>query len=342
MEFEILRGKNKPAFYEQIAKTLGFRDIKDLTATAVKADNFDALTALAHTNVYAVTAELGKPDYASYFAQKYKEGSGQNFIPELYFMVRAHAPRKFKILLQQLTKGIILKSSLNISGRGQRGMARYRVKYFPGINEFDLEQTFFNYIQRGQVLSYSDIIGLERRQIKKNVVLMLDTSGSMFGELLLNAALTTSVLSYAMSKDFTSVILFSQEAFVLKGIKSIKTISKLIDQILESEAVGFTNITVGLRKGLDELKKVKGHNARKTFGILISDGEYNRGQHPALIAHLFPKLHVIGMPSEQKKDPGERGQQICREIARAGRGTYLHVEKFSEIPRAMMKLLSKI
>jgi uncharacterized protein with von Willebrand factor type A (vWA) domain len=245
-------------------------------------------------------------------------------------------------MLQTLTKNIILKTSLNISGRGQRGTKRYRVNYYPGILEFDLEQTIFNYIQRGKILSFSDIVGLERRQIKKNIVLILDTSGSMFGQLLLNAALTTSVLSYVMAKDFTSIVLFSQDAYVLKGLKDQRKISTLIDQILESEAVGFTNISNGLEKGYQELKKNKELSGKKSFGILISDGEYNRGPHPAVVAKRFPRLHVIGIPSEGKRDQQEKGQQVCQEVAMAGRGHYLRVKEYRDIPRTLMNLLEKL
>lgn len=298
--------------------------------------------ALARSNIYAVSAELSKSEYAAYFASKYGEGKGQNLIPELFFMVRAHAPTQLKILLQNITKNIILKKSLNISGRGLRGSKRIRINYYPGVSEFDLEQTIFNFIQRGRLLSYSDIMAIERQQIKKNVVLILDTSGSMFGALLMNAALATSVLSYAMAKDTTAVVLFSQEAYLLKGIRDNRAISILIDQILESEAVGFTNISVGLTKGLEEIKKIKARSKKNTFGILISDGDYNRGHHPAVVAREFPKLHVIGIPNESKKDSSERGLNICREIAKAGRGFFYPVKHLSEIPHTLMKLIQRI
>jgi Mg-chelatase subunit ChlD len=143
-----------------------------------------------------------------------------------------------------------------------------------------------------------------------------------------------------MSKDFTSVILFSSEAYVLKNIKQDVEITKLIDQILESEAMGFTNITAALRKGYKELEKIK-ENRRK-IGILITDGDYNRGNHPERIANNFPTLHVINMPPEDEKEKQKRGKKVCQRIAAAGHGKYIPVEEFNEIPRALMNLLSEI
>lgn len=310
-----------------------------MTSISIREDNSDALMGLAQSNIYAVSAELQKQEYTHFFAEKHQKRQ-DSFIPPLYFMIRSHAPPAFKILLQQLTRSIILRTSLNISGRGYKGKTRHRAKYYPGMPEFDLNLTLFNYFQNGaQFLQRTDIVGIERRQRKRNVVLMLDTSGSMFGKLLLNAALTTSVLSYAMKNDFTSVILFNSEAYILKKIREKRTTTLLIDQILESEAVGFTNIAKGLRYGLKELKKIKGN--RRKIGIVITDGDFNRGMNPVLVARRFPKLHVINMPPEPHKEGQSRGRRVCQNMAQAGRGSFVPVKDMNEIPRALMGLLAK-
>ncbi|MHA1522265.1 MAG: vWA domain-containing protein [Promethearchaeota archaeon] len=310
-----------------------------MTKIAAEEDNIEALMSMAQSNVHAVTAELQKTEYTHFFSEKYRDKA--SFIPQLYFMIRSHAPLSFKLMLQRLTRSIILRSSLNISGRGSKGKSRHRIHYYPGIPEFDLEQTLFNYIQNGKrILRYGDIVGYERRQRKRDVVLMLDTSGSMFGKLLLNAAMTTSVLSYAMAKDFTSIVLFNSESYVLKSLRDERELPKLIDQILESEAVGFTNINGALKKGLKELEQKRGN--RRKIGILITDGEFNRGKHPAIIARQYPRLHVINMPPEHKREAQTRGKRVCQEIATAGHGYFIPVNEFSEIPRALMNLLAKI
>ena len=85
-----------------------------------------------------------------------------------------------------------------------------------------------------------------------------------------------------------------------------------------------------------ELNKTR--EARKSrFGILISDGVFNRGKNPIEVAKLFPKLHVIGMPAENDATQGIR---TCREIAEAGRGKFYAVTDYKEIPRALIELLT--
>ncbi|MFX1239172.1 MAG: VWA domain-containing protein, partial [Promethearchaeota archaeon] len=186
-------------------------------------------------------------------------------------------------------------------------------------------------------LSYRDVFGIKRKREKRKVVMILDTSGSMYGRLLLNAALTTSVLAYNMEKENYGIVLFNSTAMLLKHINEKKSIKDIIDEILDSEAVGFTNIYIGLEKGLKELNKVK-DNTRNQFGILISDGNYNRGEDPIKLAGQFPKLHVIGIPADNDAD---RGVQTCRDIARAGKGKFYAVEDYKEIPRALINLLSQ-
>ena len=91
----------------------------------------------------------------------------------------------------------------------------------------------------------------------------------------------------------------------------------------------------GLSKGLKELSKVK--RSGKRWGILITDGEWNVGGDPTLVAAKFPLLHVIATPSKGKI--AKYGLEACKKIAKAGKGRFVVVKKFSEIPRLLIRLL---
>jgi hypothetical protein len=126
---------------------------------------------------------------------------------------------------------------------------------------------------------------------------------------------------------------------ILKKIDEEINITKIIDQILDSEAVGFTNITKGLKMGLKELKKIKQYSHKNSFGVLISDGDYNRGGDPSLIAKKFPALHVIGMPADKLQNI--KGLKTCKNIANSGNGFFYPVSNYHEIPRALLKILHR-
>lgn len=334
LKAEIIKGNKKPDYYEHLSKSLDFLEVKDLTKTAIEYKNTDAIMALLNTNLYAATSQLATNEGAKFLSEQEKNTQGNSLI-NIFFMVRTAAPLKYRRIMKRLARNVILKTSLKISGRGlQKGIKRERVPYHPGMAEFDLESTLPNLLEKGKMLSYRDIVGVRRTQIKKNVILILDTSGSMYGRSLLNAALTTSVLSYVMDKHKYGVILFNSNSMILKNINEERPVISIIDQILDSEAVGFTNIEVGLKRGLKEINKI---NDKHKFGILITDGNYNRGDNPVEVAKKFPRLHVIGMPSEKIRE--FEGIRICKEIAKAGKGHFYPVSNYHEIPRSLLEIL---
>jgi len=293
---------------------------------------------LLKANVYASTDALDTEEGVNFFSEKAKEAG--EFMPEIYFFIRRPISEKYKAIFRRLARQRILKLSLKITSKGIRGYFKKTIpNYQIGMPEFSIDETIqHNPLKvHNKTLSYQDIYGIERKRQKRKIVLILDTSGSMYGRLLLNAALTTSVLAYHMEKEDYAIILFNSTAMTLKKINQKKPIITIIDDILDSEAIGFTNIYIGLEKGLKELNKVREKTKHK-FGILISDGNFNRGADPVEIAKIFPKLHVIGMPSE---NDAERGIDTCREIAKAGRGKFYAVNDYKEIPRALIELLSQ-
>ena len=288
--------------------------------------------------MYAATDAIDTDEGVRFFSEKAKE-SGE-FMPEIYFFIRRPISEKYKKIFRRLARQSILKLSLKITSKGIRGQYKKTVPYYQiGTPEFNVDETIqHNPLKISKnTLSYRDIYGIERKRQKRKVVLILDTSGSMYGRLLLNAALTTSVLAYNMEKEDFAIVLFNSTAMVMKKINQKKPISSIIDDILDSEAVGFTNIYIGLEKGLKELNKIK-ENRKNRFGILISDGISNRGQDPIELAKKYPKLHVIGMPAENDAD---RGIEKCRDLAQAGRGKFYAVKDYKEIPRALIELLSQ-
>ena len=339
LKFEIIRKKKKkPDYYRHLANTLDYKEIKELTYLAIQYKNLEAIMGMLKSNVYAATDALDCEEGVKFFSQKAEESGA--FVPEVYFFVRRPISEKYKYIFRRLARQSIIKMSLKITSKGIRGQFRKTIPHYEiGMPEFDLDET----IQHNPLkvykksLSHKDIYGIKRKRQKRKVVMILDTSGSMYGRLLLNAALTTSVLAYNMEKEDYSIVLFNSTAMTLKRIDEKKSVTNIIDEILDSEAVGFTNIHIGLEKGLKELNKVRDITKNK-FGILISDGNYNRGEDPLEIAKTYPKLHVIGMPADNDAD---RGIDTCRDLAKAGKGKFYAVEDYKEIPRALINLLSQ-
>ena len=69
---------------------------------------------------------------------------------------------------------------------------------------------------------------------------------------------------------------------------------EVVNRILDAESAGYTNISEALRVGGIELAKITN---RAKFGILVTDGTFNRGEDPRSEVSRFRKLHVMGLPS---------------------------------------------
>ncbi len=261
-------------------------------------------------------------------------GSGGMYTPRLYFVMKGVLDIKRRKILKRLTRSSILKLSLRVASEGLRGDIPVRGEY-QYQTDFDLEATMEQLLERYPtsipVLKRSDIIGIERRERKKNGVLVLDASGSMMGERNINAALSAAVMAYSMRQDKFGVIAFNTKAFLIKGIKDDLPIEEIMDRILDLEAVGYTNIEDGLKMGALQIKNLK---TRFKWAILLTDGAYNKGDDPRYLCKHYEKLHVINLPGGKKW-----GQRVCKDLARLGGGRYVTVSSYNEVPRALMKIM---
>ncbi|MFX0140505.1 MAG: hypothetical protein ACFFDN_43095 [Candidatus Hodarchaeota archaeon] len=177
---------------------------------AIQYKNLEALMGLLKANVYAATDVLDTEEGVKFFSEKAKE-SGE-FMPEIYFFIRRPISDKYKSVFRRLARQSILNLSLKITSRGIRGQFKKTVPYYQmGMPEFSIDETIqHNPLKIYEMsLNYQDIYGIERKRQKRKIILILDTSGSMYGRLLLNAALTTSVLAYHMEKEDFGIILFN-------------------------------------------------------------------------------------------------------------------------------------
>lgn len=286
---------------------------------------------LAKINKYAVSNMLNPERLVSLGRVA---GSGGMYTPRLYFVMKGVLDIKRRKILKRLTRSSILKLSLRVASEGLRGDIPVRGEY-QYQTDFDLEATMEQLLERYPtdipVLRRNDIVGIERRERKKNGVLVLDASGSMMGERNINAALSAAVMAYSMRQDKFGVIAFNTKGFLIKGIKDDLPIEEIMDRILDLEAVGYTNIEDGLKMGALQIKNLK---TRFKWAILLTDGAYNKGDDPRYLCKHYEKLHVINLPGGKKW-----GQRVCKDLARLGGGRYVTVSSYNEVPRALMKIM---
>ncbi len=325
---EIREGKDIRDTLAQLWAPLDFESIYMLGQEAIKYRNFLALTALAEINPFAIARVLEEhvSDIKNY---------DNVYLIHLFYLTKNHLSTRKREIFRRTASRIIVKKALKILGSQSRkhGSFKKKTTYRPSL-DFDLESTLE--ISLDKILTNSvnnrDIVCLEKRDKKTAGVIILDISGSMYGEKNVLASIISAMSIYAMSpRDEISIILFADEPLLIKGIRERKPLNKILDEIFDVRPIGFTNISYALKKALKELRKAS--LKAKKWAILITDGEYNRGGSPLRWAKKFDRLHVIQLGGST------RGTQVCRLLAYS-RGKYVKVRNMDELFIAVRKILS--
>jgi hypothetical protein len=328
LEAEIVTGRRSPAQYNKLSKGMNFLQIKSLADKAVDVENMPAIQGLAMSNKAAVALSMSSNEGFQLLARK--TAAGDNSAPNLFFMLRGSLSERARPIFKRLARKSILKVTRGITGQGLRGKVLVRTDYSPDAEEFDDELTIENYLEK-RLLTYEDIVALERREKTKCGVLIFDTSGSLYGGKFTTAALAVAVMAFHLAHDNFAIVLFNTKPYMIKRSNEKVDINELVNRILDSESAGYTNITEALELGGIELAKMRGTNK---FAILVSDGVFNRGGDPRRQLHRFPKLHVLGLPSKH-----DWGRRLSMDMTRKTGGRFSMVTSYEDVPQALMNLL---
>lgn len=249
----------------------------------------------------------------------------------LYRQVRWKLNERSRDLFRRLVSKVVIKiSSGDIKG-SPTDSKDYSLLYSPGM-EFDLERTIERIIERCkkvEEVSYEDIVASTKSKRNKSIIIILDSSGSMTGKKILIAMMIAAIASHKLRGGKYGVVGFNSDAFVIKSPMDSKSSLKVIEEILDLVPLGYTNISEGLKKGLE-----LSYRLRNPEFLLITDGEYNTGEDPRNVANKLKNLNVIYTSGKINS----KGFALCKSIARLGGGNCFIIRDFREIPRIMRKV----
>jgi Mg-chelatase subunit ChlD len=243
---------------------------------------------------------------------------------------RADAERRIeirKLLLEKITY-LSRKIAVGKAGIRKTVVSRYR----PGLDELDVDRTLEEHIGSPH-LDYDSIYCHEKLKQKSSYLLMLDVSNSMHQEKIAVGAIATGVFASKLRHDFHGVLTFARRPTVIKHVTEPNRLEELIKRMLDLKSGGPTNIRAALLHGWELINEAQ--TAGKT-GILVTDGWSTVGGDPSEAAAKFDRLHVLGISfGLGGSDPATNAA-----IARKGRGTYMYVRSFDDLPLAITKILS--
>jgi Mg-chelatase subunit ChlD len=233
----------------------------------------------------------------------------------------------------KLAARAVLRKAFQLVGpvRMSRRLIR-EVMAEPFRGDLDEEETLENLMGK-RFPDPEDWISSRREVRRTQVVLMMDTSLSMSGKNLALAAVAAAVLAFKVKPEDLAVIAFESSAHVLTRLGERDSVESVVEQVLSQPARGFTNLEDALAEGRTEMLR---GDERRTVGLLITDGVSTAGGDPVPLAADFPRLHVL-LTEDYVMD-----EEICRRIARLGRGETFLVRGYADLPRRMLEVANKL
>lgn len=214
--------------------------------------------------------------------------------------------------------------------RAQRGSgALVSVPYRYRSDDIDLDRTIEVLTER-PVPEDTDIVVRERMRSRRDVVLIVDVSGSMRGEKVRTAAATVGALSADLAGDRLAVVAFWSDAALITGLDDATPATRVLDRLLRVPAKGLTDVAFGLTVAHAELAR---STARRRVALLLTDAVHNAGPDPRTVARRFGELHVL------LSTDGEHDAPLAADLARLGRGRWARLATHRDVAPALNRIL---
>jgi hypothetical protein len=225
----------------------------------------------------------------------------------------------------KIASRLIIAIAKQIADTGYRPSKLKLIQGFRYGADIELDQSLEKYVHEPELGILGNLVSYVRHQEKQAFVMMLDYSYSMQSQIIL-AAITAAAIAQHFKTDY-AILAFSSGVGVLKEINESAGPETVLKRLFSLKSHGDTNIRMALEAGLLHIRHFK-HKK----GLLLTDGDWNKGGNPFQAAVRFDKLSVIGFPYSN--------HDKIRELALQGKGTFSIVSDETEIVGAILRCLN--
>jgi len=173
------------------------------------------------------------------------------------------------------------------------------------------------------------------RSTGRATLLLVDASGSVAGDELAAAVLTSAALVQRMRPgDELGVVAFWSSAVVLRPLSPDPRIDVVVDRLCDLRGRGTTDLELALRTAAAQVARSR---AADRSVLLLSDGLATDSPDPvdaaSSLTRIPARLHVLALSTE------EESMASCAALAAAGGGRVAPLHRPSQAPAAVRDLL---
>ncbi len=289
---EIIQSQNPS--YERVSTlmeraSLSREQLSTLIKESVKKGAAGALGAFAASDMMQVAQSIPPGDEgADLFEQALGAGGGENLLQQ-WFMCGKSLPPWLRQIAKDAAKRVMIDiakaKSCSLIGSSEAGPLPEGTTrpYVLGddADSIDLEETMDNILDLGK--RASDVLPddfIVRKEVtgRRCVIFLVDISGSMSGKPLASASIACAMLLMAFCRDELGVALFESNTHVICEINQTIEIDSVIDEILDLEARGGTQMQAALRWAENQFQLSRSQD--KMF-VMVTDamlGDFDRSK----------------------------------------------------------------
>jgi len=225
----------------------------------------------------------------------------------------------------KIASRLIIKIAGQIADSGYRSGKLELVRGCMDGAEIELDRSIERHMEGPERGILENLVSYVRHCERQAFVMMLDFSYSMQSKVILSA-ITAAAIAQHFKRDY-AVLAFSNGISVLREVDERAGPEKVLERLFALQPHGDTDIRLALEAGFTYVTRFE----RKT-GLLLTDGDWNKGGDPFPAAVRYDKLSVIGFP------PAEN--EKIRQLAFQGKGSFSLVRDEREIAGAILRCLN--
>lgn len=234
--------------------------------------------------------------------------------------------------LRRLARLLAGRITVELSRRAEprrRGVGRMRTMRVEGTSaDVDIEASIDALVglRAGMAIDPDELRVRSWAKQTTALCLVVDRSGSMGGEPLATAALAAASVASREPDDY-SVVMFSNEAIVVKSQDVHRTSAEVVDRVLALRGFGTTDLAGAMRAARAQLAR---SNATHKVVVLLSDCRATDRGEAAAAAAGFDDLLVIAPATDAEE---------ARRFAESVGARFATVSGPSDVPGAFAALL---